>query len=169
MTARGVAPTPTAIKKLRGNPGRRPLNNAEAQFEVPSRVPNVPDFLGPMAVEIWSDLGRMLLDAGLFTRVDKYALGMFAAAAGRWMEAESKIEESGGPVLTGPNGGIYQNPWLSVSNKAWDQMYKLFGDFGLSPAERARLPVHKDQAEMTLAEKLFAMAAEKTAKTAVDK
>ena len=153
----GPKPKPTKLKKLAGNPGRRPLNDAEPQFETPGRMLNVPDYLVGRAADVWRDLGKMLLDAGLFQVVDKYALAMFCAAAGRWMEAEIALRKTGGPVLVSDKGNPYQNPHLHVANRAWDQMRQMFGEFGLTPAERSRLSVPVDVKEPTLAEQIFQM------------
>jgi P27 family predicted phage terminase small subunit len=155
----GPKPKPTELKKLAGNPGKRPLNDAEPQFPVPSRTPSPPDHLGNRAQEVWRELGKMLLDAGLFTQVDQYALGMFCAAAGRWMEAETLLQEAGPVLISDETGNLYQNPYLHVANRAWGQMRQMFGEFGLSPAERARLkvPGGGDEKEPSLAEQLFQM------------
>lgn len=151
----GPRPKPTELKRLAGNPGRRPLNDSEPEFPVPGRMLNVPAYLGDTAADVWRDLGRPLLDAGLFTVVDKYALAMFCAAAGRWIEAEEALQKTGGPVLTSDNDNLYQNPHLHVANRAWDQMRQMFGEFGLTPAERSRLRVAIQEDEPTLAEMLF--------------
>jgi P27 family predicted phage terminase small subunit len=145
------------LKRLAGNPGRRPLNDSEPQFRKPGRMLNVPDYLHGRAADVWRELGKMLLDAGLFTVVDKYALAMFCAAAGRWMDAEIKLRRTGGPILESDKGNVYQNPALHVANKAWDQMRKMFGEFGLTPAERSRLTVQAEEQGLTLAEQLFQM------------
>jgi P27 family predicted phage terminase small subunit len=154
----GPSPKPTQLKKLAGNPGKRKLNDAEPQFEAPGRMLNVPDYLDKRAAEIWRELGRLLLSAGLFTVVDKYALAMFCVAAGRWMEAEAKLKESGPVLLSKATGNLYQNPYLHVANRAWDQMRQMFGEFGLTPAERSRLQVMVEEQEPSLAEQLFALA-----------
>ena len=39
---RGRKPTPTTLKRLRGNPGRRPLPKDEAEPPVSERVPRPP-------------------------------------------------------------------------------------------------------------------------------
>lgn len=154
----GPKPKPTRLKRLAGNPGRRPLNDSKPQFRKPGRMLNVPDYLDDRAADVWRELGKMLLDAGLFTAVDKYALGMFCAAAGRWMEAEVQMKESGGPLLRHPESGkLYYNQWYGVANKAWEQARKLFGEFGLTPAERSRLSVKVEEERVTLAEALFQM------------
>ncbi len=90
--------------------------------------------------------------------VDKYALGGFCVSAGRYIEANTKLQETGGPILTSKEtGNLYQNPWLHIANKAWDQMRQMFSEFGLTPAERARLHVPREPEEPTLAEQLFAL------------
>lgn len=154
----GPKPKPTRLKRLAGNPGRRPLNDSEPQFRKPGRLLNVPDHLDGRAADVWRELGKMLLDAGLFTVVDKYALGMFCAVAGRWMQAETQMKRTGGPLIKHPeSGNLYHNPWYGVANTAWDQMRKLFGEFGLTPAERSRLTVKAEEKGLTLAEQLFQM------------
>jgi P27 family predicted phage terminase small subunit len=53
-------------------------------------------------------------------------------------------------------GGIYQNPYLHVANKAWDQVNKLLAQFGLTPAERTRvLAAIQDNEEDDLLTQLF--------------
>ena len=153
---RGRKPKPTAIKVLAGNPGRRPVNQAEPRFHVPERTPSPPAFLSDSAAEVWRDLGKLLRDAGLFTVVDRYALAMFCAVAARWMEAERKLQQAGA-VITSEAGGMYQNPWLHVANKAWGQMRQMLSEFGLTPAERSRLKTVVADEEPTLAEMLFQM------------
>ena len=154
---RGRKPKPTAIKVLAGNPGRRPVNQAEPRFHVPERTPSPPAFLSDSAAEVWRDLGKLLRDAGLFTVVDRYALAMFCAAAGRWMEAEHKLKETGPVLVSRETGNLYQNPYLHIANKAWGQMRQMLSEFGLTPAERSRLKAIVADEEPTLAEMLFQM------------
>ena len=134
----GPSPKPTKLKRLAGNPGKRPLNDGEPQFWVPERMLRPPDHLDNEGRAVWRQLGKMLLDAGLFTAVDRYALEMFCSAASRYRRAEVMVRREG-EVLEGAEGGLYQNPWLHTANKAWDQMRKMFSEFGLTPAERSRI------------------------------
>jgi P27 family predicted phage terminase small subunit len=146
------------LKKLSGNPGKRPLNPGEPHFDVPGRMLNAPDWLDEEAQDVWRELGSLLLKTGLFTVVDKWALAMFASAAGRFIKGNRKLQETGGEILTSEEtGNFYQNPWLHVVNRAWDQMRQMFGEFGLTPAERSRLTVAVAEEELSLAEELFAL------------
>jgi len=154
---RGRKPKPTSIKVLAGNPGKRPVNTAEPRFRVPERTPRAPAFLSDSAAEVWRDLGKLLRDAGLFTVVDRYALAMFCAAAGRWIEAERKLKETGPVLVSRETGNLYQNPYLHIANKAWGQMRQMLSEFGLTPAERSRLKAVTTDDEPSLAEMLFQM------------
>ena len=160
---KGRKPVPTAIKHLRGTTRPDRANPAEPQFPVPGRMLSPPAYLDEAAAAVWRDLGRMLLTAGVFTVVDKYALAMFCVSAGRWMEAEQQIKETS-PVLRSKEGRLYQNPFLGIANRAWDQMRKMFGEFGLTPAERSRISALVVDDEPSLAETLFSLAGAPNAK-----
>ena len=43
MATRGRKPTPTAIKELEGNPGKRPMNSAEPKPDRTGKVRIYPD------------------------------------------------------------------------------------------------------------------------------
>jgi len=156
----GPSPKPTKLKRLAGNPGHRRLNTAGPEFPVPSRMPSPPDFLGEEAQRVWRKLGKWLLDAGLFTVVDRYAFGMLADACGRFQYATRMERETGGPVLVSADGNLYQNPWRWTADRAWEQMRKLFGEFGLTPAERSRLRVQVEEEEEDFASMLVRLATE---------
>ena len=154
---RGRKPKPTSLKRLQGTYRADRANPNEPQFGVPQRMPSPPDYLSDEAADIWRELGRMLLEAGLFTKIDKFALGMFCAAAARWMDAERKVQKSGPVLISEKTGQPYTNPFLHVANRAWDQMKQMFGEFGLTPAERARMKIEQPDYEPSLAEQLFSV------------
>ena len=51
MATRGRKPTPTAIKELEGNPGKRPLNKNEPKPT--KKAPPCPKWLEPEAKKEW--------------------------------------------------------------------------------------------------------------------
>lgn len=119
-------------------------------------MPPVPDHLDEEGAKIWRTLGPRLLRAGLLTEVDVYVLGMFCAAASRWIDAERKLKKLGPVLVSHETGNLYQNPYLHVANRAWEQMRKLLGELGLSPAERSRLTsLLAEDEDKSLAELLF--------------
>jgi len=152
----GRKPVPTAIKELRGTARADRVLRNEVQFPVPGRMLRVPSGLTKDGESLWYELGRLLLDAGLFTYGDRIALEMLCMAYGRMKEANFNMETTGGAILESDKGNLYQNPWSFVMNKAWDQVKHMLSEFGLTPAERTRVSalVAKEQ-EDSLASELF--------------
>jgi P27 family predicted phage terminase small subunit len=125
---------------------------------VPDVIPYAPKFLNDEAKDEWNRMVNILLDLGLYTEVDHAALAMYCQAWGRWVDAECKLKKSGQVVTSEKTGILYQHPYLSIANRAWQQMREMLSEFGLTPAERSRLHVTPVDEEPSLAEQLFAMA-----------
>ena len=151
----GPPPKPTALKKLAGNPGKRALNPAEPKPPTPDRPPYAPRHLNDDAKKEWRRMVKVLMGMGLYTEADQAALAMYCQAWGRWIHAERMVEEDGEVLVSSETGNYYQNPWFHVANKAWDQMLRMLGRFGLSPADRARLPIAAPEEQDELAALLF--------------
>ena len=71
MAQRGRKPKPTAIKELEGNPGKRPLNEAEPKPV--KKAPSCPKWLEPEAKKEWRRLSKQLEQSGVLTEVDQAA------------------------------------------------------------------------------------------------
>lgn len=151
----GPAPKPTALKRLAGNPGKKPLNGSEPQPKRPERVPYVPRYLSETAKEEWRRVVVILMDAGLYTELDHTALVMYCMQFGKWIDADKKTQETGGEILTSDKGNFYQNPWYNVANKAYELMIKMLLEFGMTPSSRSRLKIEMKEEKKTLAELLF--------------
>lgn len=151
MGRRGPAATPTAVKKMRGNPGKRPLNDAEPHPD--ATMPHAPAHLMKEAKAEWRRVARRLHNAGVLTYVDRGVLAAYCQAYGRWAEAEGEIEKRGALMET-PNGYMQQSPWVSIANKAADQMIRAARELGLTPASRSAIKVEKP--ELSMADILFA-------------
>lgn len=135
---RGRKPKPTAMKKLTGNAGKRPLNNAEPM--PPTGTPECPPHLDAEAVAEWSRLTAILSDMGLLTHADKAAMAIYCQSWSQMIAAQMKLRKEGA-VVTTPKGYPIQNPWLSIANAAAKQLAKILVEFGLTPASRARVKV----------------------------
>jgi P27 family predicted phage terminase small subunit len=134
----GRRPKPTIIKILNGNPGKRPLNDAEP--EVVAHIPDVPYHLDDVATAEWQRVTAELHAMGMLGDIDRAALAAYCVAWSRWVQAEQQIADEG-YVLTGREGGTYQNPMLAVANKAMEQMCKYAVEFGMTPSSRTRIKV----------------------------
>jgi len=135
---RGRKPTPTALKILAGNPGKRPLNSNEPRPA--AAVPSCPRHLNTEARREWRRITQELAAVGLLTNLDRGALAAYCVAWARWCEAEQHLNTEG-TVSKTPNGYPQQSPWLAVANKSIEQLSKLAAEFGLTPSSRTRLSV----------------------------
>jgi P27 family predicted phage terminase small subunit len=141
---RGRTPTPTNLRILRGNPGKRPLRMDE--FRPAAEIPSCPRHLKGEARKEWLRVTKELLQYGMVSAVDRGALAMLCTLWGRYVDAEEMIEKaaeqapgSKGLFVKSPNGYPIQSPWLAVSNKAIEQYKSMCAEFGLTPAARVRV------------------------------
>lgn len=135
---RGRKPTPTRLKVLHGNPGKRPIRGDEPK--PPGSLPTCPAHLSPSAKAEWKRLARSLNKMGVLTQVDRAVMAAYCQSYGRWVEAERKLAET--PVLLKtPAGYVQQSPWLTVSNKQLELMAKFMAELGLTPSSRSRLAI----------------------------
>lgn len=139
----GRKPTPTALKLLTGNPGKRPLRLDE--FKPAVEIPSCPRHLQGEGRKEWKRITVELFRYGLISQVDRAALAFYCINWARHIEAEEMIEKaaaaSGGSGLfvKTPNGFPVQSPWVSVSNKAMELCKTFLGEFGMTPASRSRV------------------------------
>ncbi len=154
---------PTRIKELEGNPGKRPLNKFEPQFEIPAGLPAPPDFLDEDGLREWARAGKLLIEAKVLTEGDLSALAAYCAIYSRWAEAERKVRRMGSVVnLSKDKEKPFPalNPWLSVANTCLKQMRAYLAELGLTPSSRSKIiagegPKPIDHAEKQKADKYF--------------
>lgn len=149
----GRRPKPTALKRLAGNPGKRPLNEREPQPVV--KIPACPRHLTGEARREWRRISAELVLLGVVTVIDRAALAAYCTAWARWVDAETQVAKLGTIVRTS-NGNLIQNPYLAVANRAMEQMTRLAAEFGMTPSSRSRVQVAEPDAVPSLAELLFA-------------
>lgn len=150
----GRRPLPTAIKKLAGNPGRRPLNEAELQPD--TGAPEKPKGMHPGASREWDRVVPMLLKLGVLTRVDGKGLMAYCDAYAIMEEARKDYRKHGlmidtpvfgkdGEPLMDSDGDMVfvhkKNPSFEIWNAAAKTMAKFLIEFGLTPAARAKLKI----------------------------
>lgn len=140
---RGRKPTPTVLKILAGNPGKRPL--PENEPAAPRGKPRCPDHLKGEAKKEWGRICRELESMGLLHVTDRAAIALYCQLYAQWVEAIEKIGTD--VVIKMPNGWPAPNPYLPVANKAAAQMVKLLTEFGLTPSSRTRIHAQPAKAD----------------------
>jgi P27 family predicted phage terminase small subunit len=153
MAVRGRKPKPTALKKLAGYPGHRPLNKFEP---VPApAIPKCPAFLsGPERTE-WNRVTKQLLELGLLAEIDRSLLAIYCMQWGTFLEASAQLKKKGRLTILTGTGSYMQDPLVGVRNQAAQQVVKIAELFGISPSARARVHADPIADHKTLAEELF--------------
>ena len=134
---RGRKPLPSNVVRLRGNPGKRRLNDAEPRPA--ARVPPCPACLGDEARKEWQRLAKELGELGLLTRLDRGLLAAYCQAHALWVEAVSSIERYG-TMIKSPNGYPMQSPSVAVANKQVEIMVRIAAELGMTPSSRTPHP-----------------------------
>jgi P27 family predicted phage terminase small subunit len=134
---------PTNVRLLHGNPGRRPLNENEPKPPKASRIPRPPKAISSRARRHWRPLAKLLDEAKVLTSLDATALLLLCEAYATWEEAGEKLRDFGLVIKT-PSGYPAQSPYLSIANRAHEQLAKLLAEFGMTPSSRTRVSVRTD-------------------------
>jgi P27 family predicted phage terminase small subunit len=138
MGFRGPAPKPTVIKKLQGNPGKRPLNANEPQPT--AGLPHCPDHLDDIARKEWQRVSKLLLGMKVLTEADYIALATLCQAYSTLIAAQKQMNKSGILYKT-KSGYIQQSPLLGIITAQTTIVNKLLSEFGLTPASRTRIHI----------------------------
>ena len=134
--ARGRKPKPTALKRLEGNPGKRPLNELEP---VPPPVQlRCPNYLLPEARKEWKRLAPILMSMGLLTAADAVPFAGYCQAYARWREAQDEITRHGS-IYKDDDGRIRPNPYIAIATQQMREIKSFAADFGLTPSNRTAM------------------------------
>lgn len=151
----GRRPLPTAVKKLRGNPGKRKPNPDEPLPA--SGVPEIPAGLSDVATAEWKAITPALERLGVLASIDGKALAAYCECYATWRQAAEEVAAKGiiieEPIVGGPIedreviGYKYKrNPAVTIANDAMKLMKSFLIEFGLTPASRSRLRIEKPKA-----------------------
>ncbi|HVL76319.1 MAG TPA: phage terminase small subunit P27 family [Noviherbaspirillum sp.] len=158
MGLRGPKAKPTELKVLEGNRGHRPLIT-DGQLRPLVEIPDPPKHLGKEARKEWKRITVELVRYNIVSRLDQQMLGMLCQAVERVALFETALqrrmlqiiqqnkEQPAGKeqdpaqayVSRTPQGYEMQCIEYQLLNKEREVLMKLLGEFGLSPAMRARV------------------------------
>ena len=133
----GRKPIPASVKRLTGNPSKRPIR---PDLPAESGVPPMPQRLlvEPLAVDKWKELVPILLELGTLTLADGEALATLCEVYAATQACLLELRASG-PVMRTDLGGVKPNPAGPLYRSLVALQASLMGEFGLTPTSRARL------------------------------
>jgi len=143
MGRRGPKPLPNSIKRARGNPGKRKLNENEPQPE--KGLPEKPDYLDEEGSACWERLIPQFERMCILTRIDEHAVAIYCETWSRLRKMMDFIRKHGEvyPIL-GDDGKIkcmQQFPQVSIAAKLQQALLRLQQEFGMTPSSRSGLAV----------------------------
>ena len=154
----GRKATPTKLKLLKGNPGKRRINEDEPK--PPSTIPKAPKHLCKDAKKEWKRVCKTLHTIGVLTEVDRAVLAAYCTAYALWERSWRAINEmsasgklGAGLMIKTTNGNMIQNPLVGTANKAAGDMVRFASELGMTPA--ARTKIKAGPGEKTGADKYF--------------
>jgi len=139
-------PLPTHLKSLRGNPGRRPLNDKEP--EPPLTAPAAPEMVqeDPVATDYWNIIAAKLTRLKVLSEIDGSALAIVCVTYSRWKKAEAALRKfeaqdktAHGLITKTSNGNFVQNPLVGVANVAMRDHQRALAEFGMTPSSRSKI------------------------------
>lgn len=156
MGRRGPPPKPTALKLVSGNPGGRPLNQAEPV--PPAGAPDTPAFADERALAVWQQLVPRLSRIGLARTTDGQALERYCVLLVHWRDAAAFVAKFGSvyqakrPRKKKAKGARATEadveidpfrpfPQVAILARLNRELVMLEREFGLTPASRSRITV----------------------------
>lgn len=130
-------PIPTAMKELRGNPGKRALNDAEPQPDKLFELPPCPDHIGAWGKREWDRVGPKLIKLGLLADTDLQTFEAYCLNVQLMIEAREEIAKHGMLVM-GARGKV-RNPAIAAFSAASTAVRGFAAEFGLTPSSRSRI------------------------------
>ena len=134
--SRGRKKIPAEMHILAGT-FRADRHNADAP-KPKEGIPPAPKHLDKVARAEYHRVARLLKKCRTITEADLAVLTCYASAWARLIEAEMQLKTTG-LIVKSPAGFPCISPYLSIVRAASEELRKLAGELGLSPAARTKL------------------------------
>lgn len=145
---RGRKPVPTALKLLKGNPSKRPINKEEPQ---PDALPiNCPiEVTTDDAKQEWIRTIVPAIHRGQITAADRVFAIAHCELWATWRDQLKDAARHAHVIAAGKNSHPMPNPARCMANKTLMLLAKIDAELGLTPVSRSRVHAAKDRAEST--------------------
>lgn len=139
----GPTPQPTKLAIAKGtHQASRRLPN-EMDFQPLVKAPRAPKHLNKKAKKEWRIVCSNLIAIKMLYLVDLPQLQAYCFQVSILEDAQVKLSEADGYVVTETNKGGHEyqakSKWMSIHNEALDRVNKLGREFGFSPSSRTRI------------------------------
>ncbi|MGJ8680506.1 phage terminase small subunit P27 family [Paraglaciecola sp.] len=140
-------PTPTVLKLIKGNPGKRAINKNEPKPE--RGIPKCPAHLDTKAKTAWKKLCQRLDQMGVLTLADEYALEILCSVYARIRDLQKAVKKYGCTTYettsTAGDMTVKAYPEVAQLEKAESLFRSYLTEFGLTPSSRTKLEINPDK------------------------
>jgi P27 family predicted phage terminase small subunit len=138
-------PIPTALKLLRGNPGKRPLNKNEPTFS--DALPVAPEWLTKRAKDVFTLLATRLNEMGYASASHTEALALAAMRQDEIEHCNRALARGYTFTVITDRGGkaIKPRPEVAMRAEAARHLQSLLVEFGLTPSAATKIVVPRRQ------------------------
>lgn len=136
--APGRKPKPSWLKVVTGNPGHRPINEAEP---IPSGdLIDPPAWFDDAQKAAWTE-AIAAAPPGLLKALDQSMLCVWTCAKVLHAHAATQVAKYGALIKTPVTGVPMQNPYVAVMNRQAALMMRAAAEMGFSPSSRSRVSI----------------------------
>lgn len=144
----GRRPQPTALKVIRGNPGKRKLNTSEPK--PPSGAVVKPAYLSKMAGVVWDEEAPIAIAMGTLTPADRSAFAKLCEleATSRHASQQKDAPEWAMFTLSEDYNSALKvgtHAAVKVERETATALRPYYEKFGMEPSGRGRIAVQKSQ------------------------
>ena len=137
----GSGTIPTALKILRGNPGKRrlypELEPTIAPVDETFDIPPAELDGNERARAEWQRVAPLLRVAGLATQAERSSLTALCLEWSAYLAAQDELRDS--RLVKSKTGKYRLSPQVAIADKALSNCHWLWNDLGLTPSGRTRL------------------------------
>lgn len=135
------------VKAKRGTLRKCRVNEDQPKPEKVKDIVEIPKFLNRYGAAFYRKYHKLLSDLNVLTESDLETLAVIAGEYGKYVQAQYNIKKEG-YTTTGvnKNGSAYEmiSPWINIANNAFKNYNSMLAKFGLSPSDRSKISVIKD-------------------------
>ena len=137
---RGRKPTPTVLRIVRGNPGRRRLNTNEPKPDaLDTRCPD--ELVDEVARKEWARGIVPAIKSGEITEVEQSMAIAHCVELAIWQSQLEEARKHPHIIRAGKNEYPMPNPAQVAANKTLLLLMKIDAELGLTPSSRSRVSV----------------------------
>lgn len=132
--------SPTALKLVNGNPGKRAINAKEPEPDLLQDL-TPPAHLREDVAAVWRELAPKLRRALVLSELDTVLLEMTCMAIATHRLAVEKTADGKVMMRNAETGTVSLSPWMMLQSMSFKQGMAALREWGATPAARSRVMV----------------------------